>query len=97
QAAKAQPVAKIDSDDLAGVRLGEQVVAFHTETRMAQSAVSFDVEGRGELKFLITGLAPRPWGIWRAGMLGNGDSVVAPEAGVLRFVGKPGSYFLRRG
>ena len=91
-----QPLGKMESDDLAGVRLAGRVVAFHTETRMAQSAVSFEVAGPAALKFLITGLAPGPWEIWRAGMLEIDDSLVAPESGVLRFEGKPGSYFLRR-
>ena len=97
QMGKVLGIAKIESDDLAGVRLAEHVVAFHTETRMAQSAVSFEVGGPAALKFLITGLAPGPWEIWRAGMLEISDSVVAPEAGALHFIGKPGSYFLRRG
>jgi hypothetical protein len=95
QTGKAQAIGKIESDDLAGVRLAQHVVAFHTETRMAQSAVSFEVAGPPELKFLITGLAPGLWEIWRAGMLEISDSLVAPEAGALHFAGKPGSYFLR--
>jgi hypothetical protein len=72
------------------------VIAFHNETHMAQSAVSFDVEAAGALQFLITGLAPGAWEIWRAGMRELEDGVVAPESGSVRFSGKPGSYFLRR-
>src|SRR6266536_1798750 len=40
QMAKPRPIGKVESDDLAGVRLADWVVLFHTETRMAQSAVS---------------------------------------------------------
>jgi hypothetical protein len=95
--AKSQPAGKVESEDLAGLRLGGRVVLFHTETRMAQSAVSFDVAGPARLQFLVTGLAPGPWEVWRAGMLEIDDQVVAPAAGTLHFSGKPGSYFLRRG
>jgi hypothetical protein len=95
QMAKPQPVGKVESDDLAGVRLGEWVVLFHTEMQMAQSAVSFDVAGPTALRFLLTGLAPGAWEIWRAGMLENDEVLVAPDAGALYLTGKPGSYFLR--
>jgi len=47
------------------------------------------------MKFLIIGLAPGAWEIWRAGMRELEDGAVAPESGVLYFEGKPGSYFLR--
>ena len=93
---EARPLAQIDSMDLAGVRIGNQVVAFNIETRMARSAVSFDVDGPAALKFLVTGLAPGEWEIWFAGMLEIPDAEVKPEAGVLYFEGRPGGYFLRR-
>ena len=44
---------------------------------------------------LIAGMAPGVWEIWRAGMREHDDAAVAPESGLLRFDGKPGSYFLR--
>jgi hypothetical protein len=91
-----RPVETIDSIDLAGVRLAGCVIAFHQETRMQRSAVSFDVGGPSALKFLITGLAPGEWEVWRAGMLEIPDGEVRPESGALYFEGAPGSYFLRR-
>jgi hypothetical protein len=95
QMGKPQTPGKIDSDDLSGLRLGEWAILFYTEPQMAKSAVSFDVEGPAGMKFLIAGLAPGIWEIWRAGMREQDDGAVAPESGVLYFVGKPGSYFLR--
>ncbi len=91
-----RPISPIDSMDLAGVRIGDRVVAFYTESHMARSAVSFDVDGAGALKFLVTGLAPGEWEIWSGGMLDTPDAEVRPETGALRFESRPGSYFLRR-
>jgi hypothetical protein len=85
---------EIDSSDLAGVRLGERVILFVAETRMA-TAVSFDVAGPAALKFLIAGMAPGAWEIWRGGFLEITDVTVEKESGALSFEGKPGSYFLR--
>jgi heparinase II-like protein len=95
QMGERQTPGKIDSDDLAGLRLGQWAILFNTEMRMATSAVSFDVAGPAQMKFLIAGLAPGIWEIWRAGMREQDDVGVAPESGVLHFEGKPGSYFLR--
>jgi hypothetical protein len=86
----------IDSIELAGVRIADRVVAFYTETRMARSMVSFDVDGPEKLQILVTGLAPGEWEIWYAGMLDTPDAEVKPEAGALYFEGRPGGYFLRR-
>lgn len=94
--AEPHPVEPIDSIDLAGIRLADHVIAFHRETRMERSAVSFDVGGSGPLRFLVTGLAPGEWEIWRGGMLEMPDATVPPQAGALNFEGQPGSYFLRR-
>jgi hypothetical protein len=90
-----QTPGKIESDELVGLRLADWALLFYTEMQMAKSAVSFDVAGSGTLKFLITGLAPGVWEIWRAGMREQDDMGVPAESGVLRFDGKPGSYFLR--
>jgi len=85
---------EIDSSDLAGLRIRDRVILFGTETRMA-TAVSFDVEGPPDLKFLITALAPGGWEIWRAGYLEIPDITVEREAGGMYFESKPGSFFLR--
>jgi len=95
QMGERQTPGKVDSDDLAGLQLGALTILFHTEPRMAQSAVSFDVKGPAPMKFLIAGMAPGVWEIWRAGMREQDDVGVEPQAGILRFEGKPGSYFLR--
>jgi hypothetical protein len=95
QSGERQTPGKIVSEELAGFRLGEWAILFYTEAHMAQTAVSFDVEGPPKMKFLIAGLAPGAWEIWRAGMRELEDGTVAPSSGVLFFEGKPGSYFLR--
>jgi hypothetical protein len=95
QMGERQTPGKIDSEELAGLRLGNLVILFYTETQMARSAVSFDLTGPAAMKFLIVGLAPGTWEIWRAGMRELDDGEVAAESGVLYFPGKPGSYFLR--
>ncbi len=92
----ALPAEEISSIDFAGVRLASWVVLFHTESASARSAVSFEVKGDGPLKFLVTGLAPGAWDIWRNGWLEDTSAFVSPQAGALYFEGRPGSYFLRR-
>ena len=87
----------ITSLDLAGVRVGNTVVLFHTEKQMARSALSFDTgSGEGRLRFLVTGLAPGMWEIWRNGWLVEPEIVVRAGEGVLSFEERPGSYFIRR-
>jgi hypothetical protein len=95
QMGERQPTGKIESDDLAGLRLGPWAILFYTEPQMAQSAASFEVAGPAHMKFLIAGMAPGTWEIWRAGMRELEDGVVAPSSGLLSFEGKPGSYFFR--
>lgn len=83
--------------DLAGVRLGDRVIAFHGGSRMGQEPVFFDVdEGAVGMKFLLTGLAPGAWDIWWKGWLEHPDAWVAPEASTLYFEGPPGGYYFRR-
>jgi hypothetical protein len=95
QMGERQTPGKIESDDLAGLRLAQWAILFYTEPRMALSAVSFEVDGPARMNFLIAGLAPGAWEIWRAGMREQEDGAVRPGSGVLSFEGKPGSYFLR--
>jgi len=90
------PVGEVSSVELAGVRLADRVVLFHADSRSARSAVSFSVEGNGDLKYLVTGLAPGAWEIWWNGWLEDPQGAVEPRAGALYFEGPPGSYFLRR-
>jgi len=94
--AAAPPKNSVSSADFAGVRLAGWVVLFHADVRSARSAVSFVLEGDDKLKFLVTGLAPGTWEIWRNGWLENQQAFVAPRAGALYFEGLAGSYFLRR-
>lgn len=88
---------RIRSLDLTGVRIGDTVVLFHMEDRMARSAVSFDTGGgSGRVRFIVTGLAPGMWEIWRNGWLVEPEAPVRAPEGVLYFEERPGSYFLRR-
>ena len=94
---KEAPVENTSNIDMAGARVGNWVVAFHADARSARSPVSFDVEGaQAALNFLVTGLAPGIWEIWRNGWLVDPDAPVSPQAGALYFEGRPGSYFFRR-
>jgi hypothetical protein len=88
----------VTSLDLEGVRLEDTVVMFHTERNLARSALSFDTGAVTvqTLRFILTGVAPGVWEIWRNGWVVDiGIPVRAGEA-VLYFEGRPGSYFIRR-
>ncbi|MBC7924895.1 MAG: hypothetical protein H7039_04490 [Bryobacteraceae bacterium] len=88
---------RLKSLDLEGVQIRDWAVLFHTESRMARSTLSFDTKASaGPLRFLITGLAPGTWEIWRNGWLVDSNAFVEPREGVLYYSGNPGSYFLRR-
>jgi hypothetical protein len=87
----------IESLDLAGVRHGKYVVLFHTEQGLARSALSFDTaEGNGEFRFIVTGMAPGMWEIWRNGWVVDIGVPVRKGESVLSFQGRAGSYFIRR-
>ena len=88
-----EPIASID---VAGARIGSWVVMFHNEPSSAASAVGFYVETAAARRYLVTGLAPGNWQIWRNGWLVDPGIFVRPRQGVLYFEGRSGSYFLRR-
>jgi hypothetical protein len=81
--------------DVVGVRVGTWVVLFHTEQTRARSALSFRVEHDDRLRFLITGLAPGGWDVWRNGWLENDTAGVEPKEAVLFFEAPAGSFFIR--
>jgi hypothetical protein len=88
----------ISSLDLEGVVAGNAVILFNTESRLISSAISFDTGAvrAGSLRFIVTGMAPGMWEIWRNGWVVDiGVPVRAGEA-VLEFEERPGSYFIRR-
>jgi hypothetical protein len=87
---------EIAGPDLIGIRAGNWVVLFHTEATAGGSPQSFEVPRGETLHFLITGLAPGIWEIWRNGWLEQIDGVVRAGASVLDFTGPPGHYFLRK-
>lgn len=93
--AKTRPISSLD---LEGAIAGSTVVLFHTETRLAASALSFDTEKHeaATLHFIVTGLAPGMWEIWRNGWVVDGGVPVRAGEAVLSFEGRPGSYFIRR-
>jgi len=89
------PYKPVSSIDLAGVRFEHYVILFHTETTMARSTF-FGVEAGGTLKYLVVGLVPGTWEIWRNGFLEDPEGVVNKESGILYFEGPPGNYYLKR-
>lgn len=89
---------RISSLDLDGVIAGPNAVLFYTEPRLASSAISFDTgkDDSEKMAFIVTGMGPGMWEIWRDGWVVDiGVPVRAGEA-VLAFKGRPGSYFIRR-
>jgi hypothetical protein len=89
-------VEPISSVDLAGARLGSTVVLFHTGIGMANSSLFFDLAADGQLLFLVAGVSPGVWEVWRDGFLEENSHAVAPQKGVLRFVSEAGNFFLRQ-
>lgn len=95
EATPVENIGAIGNIDMSGVRVRDWAVLFYTEPRMLRSAVSFEADGRGPLRFFVAGLAPGSWDVWRDGWLEESTGV-KPQEGSLRFNGRPGSYFLRR-
>jgi hypothetical protein len=89
-------VEKLESLDLAGVRMGDRAILFSTEVNMVRGGVSFFIKGTGRLRYLVTGLAPGTWQIWWNGWLEDPGQPVEPSTASLAFEGEAGSYFLRR-
>ncbi len=88
-------VKKLEQIDFTGVTAGEWAVLFHNEATALKSTGSFEVAAEGKLKFMICGLAPGGWEIWRNGWLLDTENGVDARSGVLHFEGKGGSYFIR--
>lgn len=86
---------KIEDIDFSGAVIGEWTVLFHNEKQALRSAASFEVAAAGKLKFLIGGLAPGGWEIWRNGWLEDSMNGVDARSGVLYFEGEGGTYFIR--
>jgi hypothetical protein len=88
----------ISSLDLDGAIAGGTVVLFHTEARLASSAFSFDTgDHRAKtLHFIVTGVAPGVWEVWRNGWVVDDGVAVRSGEAVLSFEERPGSYFVRR-
>lgn len=96
QVGPALPVEPIWTIDLAGVQVGEWVVAFGADATMAHQPVFFDIDRGERLKILLTGLAPGSWDVWWKGWLEHPDLPVEPTASTLFFEGPPGGYYFRR-
>jgi hypothetical protein len=92
---EAHPVTSLDLD---GVRLADWVVLFHSEAGLLRSAFSFDTGpvNASSLRYVITGVAPGVWEIWRDGWVVDIGVVVRAGEGVLYFSERPGSFFVRR-
>ncbi|HET8549742.1 MAG TPA: hypothetical protein VFL57_17155 [Bryobacteraceae bacterium] len=86
---------RVESMDLAGTRIGHWVVLFNIERNSTRSAVWFETAAGLKLSFLVTGLGPGQWDIWRDGWLVEHGAYVRPTAGALYFTGLGGMYFIR--
>jgi hypothetical protein len=80
--------------DLLGAQWREWVVLFHTGLHVAQSSLSFDAAAGS--RYLLTGLGPGYWDVWRDGWLEEMGIPVRPPAASLRFDSGPGSFFIRK-
>ncbi len=94
-------VHSITSLDLDGVRVREWVVLFHSEAGLLRSAFSFDTGSKdgsapAEMRYVVTGVAPGVWEVWRDGWVVDIGVVVRAGEGVLYFTERPGSFFIRR-
>lgn len=89
------PIETISEIDLVGFRLADWVVLFHTGLNTARSAVYFEVQGDGNFHYLITGLTPGDWEVWRNGFLADPQASVSRNSSALYFEARAGNYFLR--
>jgi hypothetical protein len=89
-----EPAAHLKGVDVSGGVWRNWVVLFHTGLHAAQSSLSFDSDAGS--RYLVTGLGPGSWDIWRNGWLDEMGVAVPPPAGSLRFDSEPGSFFLRK-
>ena len=96
QAEPGEGVKRIEGIDFIGAVTGGWAVLFHNDARALRSTASFVVESGITLKFLVCGLAPGGWEIWRNGWLEDTMNGVDAHSGVLYFEGAGGSYFIRR-
>ena len=80
--------------DLVGALWNDWVVLFHTGLNAAQSSLSFD--SKGGWQYLLTGLGPGSWDVWRDGWLEEMAIPIRPPTASLRFTGEPGSFFIRK-
>ena len=89
---------RVSSLDLEGVIAGAAVVLFYTEARLASSAISFDTGKLDvpKLRFIVTGVAPGMWEVWRNGWVVDPGVPVRKGEALLSFEERPGSYFVRR-
>jgi hypothetical protein len=91
------PSTPVTSLDLEGVSVADAVVLFYREPGMVRSAISFDTgQGTGKRRYILTGLAPGMWEVWRNGWVVDPGVRVRAGEGVLYFEERPGSYFIRR-
>jgi hypothetical protein len=94
----AQPalVAPVESLDLRGATLGSWTLLFHDGAVGARSALSFAVETPENGNYLVAGLSPGVWDVWRNGWLQDLDGTVRAGSALLFFPSRAGSFFLRR-
>lgn len=86
-------VARIDSADQPGVRVGDTTVIFERTAARNRGPIRFESLGT---RVLVTGLAAGVWQVLRDGHPIQPAITVSPEAGTLWLEGPPGRYELQR-
>ncbi len=89
-------VERIDSENLVGIKCAGRVVLFNRSAERADRTVSWQVDGGGTFKFLVTDLAEGNWQLRRDGRIADPVLVVNADNGTACFEGPAGSYELRR-
>jgi heparin/heparan-sulfate lyase len=93
-----KPVAvrALDARPMVGVEIADRVVLFNRESIRMAKPFTFEAQGRGTLKFLLTDLGEGNWQVWRGGQIVKPAMEVSAVSGTLYFESPPGRYTLRR-
>ena len=87
---------KIDGDQVTGVRIADRVVTFSRDSETLYNSFSFDIDGEGDFKILVTDLKPGNWQVLKDGKIFIPAADVRPEEGLLYFTAPAGRYEFRR-
>ncbi|WP_168735986.1 heparin/heparin-sulfate lyase HepB [Cohnella fermenti] len=87
------PVARIETDDAAGVVIADRVVVFGKNKLRTSADVEFEFSGEGEYELTVADLTAGTWTVERDGITMD-EAIVTEEGGVAVFHGEPGAYRL---